>query len=219
MVKTSKLTKQYNMQKHSVTALDNFSIEITEGETVAVMGRSGSGKSTLLNLLGGVDSPTSGKVYINGTEISSLSNTERAIFRRDNIGFVFQGYNLIQEMSALDNIMLPALLKRSEPQKEYFNQIIQKLDIEDRLMHLPSELSGGQQQRIAIARAIINKPSVLLCDEPTGNLDSRSSEDVISLLLEISQEYKITLIVVTHDEIIARRMQRLITISDGRVGE
>lgn len=219
MVKTSKLTKQYNMQKHSVTALDNFSIEITEGETVAVMGRSGSGKSTLLNLLGGVDSPTSGKVYINGTEISSLSNTERAIFRRDNIGFVFQSYNLIQEMSALDNIMLPALLKRSEPQKEYFNQIIKKLDIEDRLMHLPSELSGGQQQRIAIARAIINKPSVLLCDEPTGNLDSRSSEDVISLLLEISQEYKITLIVVTHDEIIARRMQRLITISDGRVGE
>lgn len=217
MIQTKNLTREYTMGQNKVVALDNCSINISKGELVAIMGKSGSGKTTLLNILGGVDKATNGSVFIDQTEITKLSDTKRAEFRRDKIGFVFQGYNLIPEMTALENIVLPILLAKKTPDKAHLDEIAETLDLKDRLTHYPHQLSGGQQQRVAIARAVINRPPVLLCDEPTGNLDSQSGENVIALLKTLAKNYGITLVVVTHDMGVAMQMDRIINIADGRV--
>lgn len=217
IIKVENLSKVYGKKDNKVVALDNVNIEVEKGEFVAVIGASGSGKSTLLHQLGGVDRPTSGNVIIDGKNIYKLNEEKLAVFRRRNIGFVFQSFNLIPVLSVEENIKMPALLDHQKVDEEYFKDLIKTLGLEERLNHLPSELSGGQQQRVAIARALINKPSIILADEPTGNLDSENSKEIMEMLKVSIRKYNQTAIVITHDLGIAENTDRIIKIRDGKV--
>lgn len=219
VIKTENLSKVYGKDGNKVVALDNVNIEIEKGEFVAIVGASGSGKSTLLHQVGGVDRPTSGKVIIDNEDIYKLKEEKLAIFRRRKIGFVFQSFNLIPVLSVEENIKMPALLNHQKVDKEYFKDLVKTLGISDRLSHLPSELSGGQQQRVAIARALINKPAIILADEPTGNLDSETSKEIMEMLKLSVRKYNQTAIVITHDLSIAENADRVIKIKDGKVIE
>lgn len=219
VIKTENLSKVYGKDGNKVVALDNVNIEIEKGEFVAIVGASGSGKSTLLHQVGGVDRPTSGKVIIDNEDIYKLKEEKLAIFRRRKIGFVFQSFNLIPVLSVEENIKMPALLDHQKVDKEYFKDLVNTLGIGDRLNHLPSELSGGQQQRVAIARALINKPAIILADEPTGNLDSETSKEIMEMLKLSVRKYNQTAIVITHDLSIAENADRVIKIKDGKVIE
>ena len=214
MIKTENLTKTYGKGEGQVIALKGIDLTINDGEMVAIIGKSGSGKSTLLNLIGGLDVSTEGKIYYNETEIGKMNDTELSRFRLNNVGFVFQFFDLIPELTAEENILLPSKLAKKKENSA--DSIYSALDISDRIKHYPSELSGGQQQRAAIARALINSPDVLLCDEPTGNLDKHSGEEVMALLKELNGKGK-TVIIVTHDDEVARQCQRVIEISDGEI--
>ena len=215
MIKTENLTRTYGKGEGKVVALKGVDLTINDGEMVAIIGKSGSGKSTLLNLIGGLDAPTEGKIFYNDTEIGRMNDTELSKFRLNNVGFVFQFFDLIPELTAEENILLPSKLAKKKG--EGAEGLYSALDINDRIKHYPSELSGGQQQRAAIARAMINSPDVLLCDEPTGNLDKRSGEEVMSLLKKLNREQGKTVIIVTHDADIAEQCKRIIEISDGHI--
>lgn len=217
ILRVENLCKTYGKDETLVKALDNVSFSINKGEFVAITGSSGSGKSTLLHLLGGVDMPTSGKVYIDGTDIYDLNETNLAIFRRRQIGLIYQFYNLIPVLNVEENITLPMLLDGKKVDNEKLNEVLSILRLKERVKHLPNQLSGGQQQRVSIGRAIINNPSIVLADEPTGNLDSKNSEEIMTLLHESNKKYNQTLIVITHDERIALQADRIITIEDGKV--
>jgi putative ABC transport system ATP-binding protein len=219
VIKTENLSKVYGKKDNKVVALDNVNIEIEKGEFVAIIGASGSGKSTLLHQIGGVDGPTGGKVIIDGKDIYSLNEGNLAVFRRRKIGFVFQSFNLIPVLSVEENIKMPVLLDNQKVDQEYYKDLIRTLGLEDRLNHLPSELSGGQQQRVAIARALINKPAIILADEPTGNLDSENSKEIMEMLKVSIRKYNQTAIVITHDLAIAENTDRIIRINDGKVVE
>lgn len=211
------LTKIYGSGETAVTALDHVSFSVEKGEFIAIVGASGSGKSTLMNLIGGIDEPTSGRVLIDGQAIYDMNESERAIFRRRNIGMVFQFYNLVPTLTAAENIMLPYLLDKREPEKAKLNEILEMCGLTERAHHLPSALSGGQQQRVSLGRALINDPAFILADEPTGNLDSHASRDVMALLQMANRRYKQTLLLITHDEKIALMADRILTIGDGRL--
>lgn len=211
------LTKIYGSGDTAVTALDHVSFTVEKGEFVAIVGASGSGKSTLMNLIGGIDEPTSGRVVIDGQELYAMNESARAIFRRRNIGMVFQFYNLVPTLTAAENIMLPYLLDKREPEKSRLDEILALTGLTERAGHLPSALSGGQQQRVSLGRALINDPAFILADEPTGNLDSRASRDVMELLQVANRRYQQTLLLITHDEKIALMADRILTIADGRL--
>lgn len=211
------LTKIYGQGNNQVVALDHVSFQVKKGEFVAIVGASGSGKSTLMNLIGGIDFPTEGKVFIDGKDIYALNESERAIFRRRNIGMVYQFYNLIPTLTAEENIMLPCLLDHRNAEPGKLEQILEVTDLTDRKEHLPSQLSGGQQQRVSVGRAMANDPAFILADEPTGNLDSKSSKEVMELLKAANKCNNQTLILITHDERIALQADRIMTISDGRI--
>jgi len=215
MIKTQNLTKTYGKGEGKVTALAGVDITIKDGEMVAIIGKSGSGKSTLLNLLGGLDKATEGKVFYNDKDLSTLNDTKLSEFRLKNIGFVFQFFDLIPELTAEENVLFPAKLAKKKETSE--GDLYTALDINDRVKHYPAELSGGQQQRAAIARALINDPDVILCDEPTGNLDKASGVEVMSLLKRLNKENGKTVIIVTHDSDIASQCGRIIELSDGRL--
>ena len=211
------LAKSYGKGNTTVTALGGVSFSVDKGEFVAIIGASGSGKSTLMHLIGGVDRPTSGRVVVDGNEIYRLNESELAIFRRRNIGLIYQFYNLIPTLTAEENIMLPRLLDNRKPDKNKLTTILETIGLTNRAKHLPSELSGGQQQRVSIGRALINDPALILADEPTGNLDSKSSREIIDLLKLANKRYNQTLIIITHDENIALQADRIITIGDGQI--
>ena len=217
ILKTINLVKMYGQEPNIVKALDNVSIEINEGEFVAIIGTSGSGKSTLLNMLGGLDKPTSGETIICNKTISRLNDEEMTIFRRWNIGFVFQNYNLVPVLNVYENIVLPIELDGSKIDTNYVDSIINILGLNDKLTNMPNNLSGGQQQRVAIARALATKPAIILADEPTGNLDSKTSMDVIGLLKVTSKKFNQTMVMITHNEEIAQLADRIIRIEDGKV--
>lgn len=217
ILKVENLCKSYGAGDTMVKALDNVSFSVEKGEFVAIIGPSGSGKSTLLHLLGGVDRPDSGKVYIDGTDIYALDETNLAIFRRRQVGLIYQFYNLIPVLNVEENITLPMLLDGKKPDAERLARVMDILQLSSRKGHLPNQLSGGQQQRVSIGRAIINNPSIVLADEPTGNLDSKNSEDIIELLKDSNRRYNQTLIVITHDESIALQADRVIAIEDGKI--
>lgn len=217
ILKTINLVKMYGQEPNIVKALDNVSIEINEGEFVAIIGTSGSGKSTLLNMLGGLDKPTSGETIICNKTISRLNDEEMTIFRRRNIGFVFQNYNLVPVLNVYENIVLPIELDGSKIDTNYVDSIINTLGLNDKLTNMPNNLSGGQQQRVAIARALATKPAIILADEPTGNLDSKTSMDVIGLLKVTSKKFNQTMVMITHNEEIAQLADRIIRIEDGKV--
>jgi putative ABC transport system ATP-binding protein len=211
------LSKVYGKGETAVKALDDVSFSIQKGEFVAIIGPSGSGKSTLLHLLGGVDRPTSGKVIVDNTDIYELNETQLAIFRRRQIGLIYQFYNLIPILTVEENITLPLLLDGHQVDKKQFEEIVKILNIQNRLQHLPNQLSGGQQQRVSIGRALISNPAIMLADEPTGNLDSKNSAEIIDLLKRFNKTYQQTLIVITHDERIALQADRVIAIEDGKI--
>lgn len=211
------LTKRYGTGESEVVALDHVSFSVEKGEFVAIVGASGSGKSTLMNLIGGVDVPTSGSVRIDGQEIAKMNESELAIFRRRNIGMIYQFYNLIPTLTAEENIMLPWLLDQRKENREKLQEILMMLKLEKRAKHLPGQMSGGQQQRVSIGRAMINDPAFILADEPTGNLDSKTSQEIIELLKYTNQKYHQTLLLITHDEKIALQANRIITIGDGKI--
>ena len=217
ILKTINLVKMYGQEPNIVKALDNVSIEINEGEFVAIIGTSGSGKSTLLNMLGGLDKPTSGETIICNKTISRLNDEEMTIFRRRNIGFVFQNYNLVSVLNVYENIVLPIELDGSKIDTNYVDSIINTLGLNDKLTNMPNNLSGGQQQRVAIARALATKPAIILADEPTGNLDSKTSMDVIGLLKVTSKKFNQTMVMITHNEEIAQLADMIIRIEDGKV--
>ena len=217
ILKVENLTKIYGKGENQVTAVNNISFTVNKGEFVAIVGASGSGKSTLLHLIGGVDRPTSGKVYIDGKDIYSLNNDNLAIFRRRQVGLIYQFYNLIPILNVEENICLPCNLDGKKVDKDKLDELLKTLNLENRRNHLANELSGGQQQRVSIGRAIINSPAIMLADEPTGNLDSKASEDIISLLRLSNKKYNQTVIVITHDEKIALEADRIITIDDGKI--
>ena len=217
ILKTSNLKKYYGNGENLVKAIDNANIDIKEGEFVAIVGKSGSGKSTLLHIMGGLDNPTEGKVYINDKDIFSLKEEELAIFRRRNIGFIFQNFNLIPLLNVWENITLPVGLDGKEINKPFVTDIINSLGLESKVDALPNTLSGGQQQRVAIARALVARPAIILADEPTGNLDSKTSDEVMSLLKTMIKKYNQTLVMITHDETIAQMADRVIYIEDGKV--
>ncbi len=217
ILKTSNLKKYYGNGENLVKAIDNANIDIKEGEFVAIVGKSGSGKSTLLHMMGGLDNPTEGKVYINDKDIFSLKEEELAIFRRRNIGFIFQNFNLIPSLNVWENITLPVGLDGKEINKPFVTDIINSLGLESKVDALPNTLSGGQQQRVAIARALVARPAIILADEPTGNLDSKTSDEVMSLLKTMIKKYNQTLVMITHDEAIAQMADRVIYIEDGKV--
>ena len=219
ILRTENLCKTYGSGETKVEALKNANISINKGEFVAVVGPSGSGKSTLLHLLGGIDKPTSGKVFVDNIDIYSLNEKQLAIFRRRKVGFVFQFYNLIPVLTAEENILLPILLDNRKPDKAYIEELLDLLGLQDRRSHLPSELSGGQQQRVSIARALAYKPSIILADEPTGNLDSKNSREILDLLKISVKRYNQTLMVITHDIDIASQADRIITIEDGIISK
>lgn len=211
------LTKIYGQGETAVTALNHVSFRVEKGEFVAIIGASGSGKSTLMNLIGGIDRPTSGSVKIDGKEIYGLNESELAIFRRRNIGMIYQFYNLIPNLTAEENIMLPCLLDHRKPDNKKLASILKMIGLANRKNHLPSELSGGQQQRVSVGRALINDPAFILADEPTGNLDSKSSREIMDLITLANKKANQTLIVITHDEKIALQADRIITIGDGEI--
>ena len=215
ILKVENLDKSYGKGEAKVDALKNINLSINKGEFVAIVGPSGSGKSTLLHLIGVVDKPTSGKVYINNVDIYSLKEKDLSIFRRRNVGLIYQFYNLIPVLSAKENILLPAELDNRKIDKEYLDDLLKTLGLKERENHLPNELSGGQQQRTSIGRALINRPAVILADEPTGNLDSKNSKEVLDLLKLSVKKYNQTLIMITHDSNIALQADRVITIEDG----
>ena len=211
------LCKVYGKGETQVDALKDVNFDVEQGEFVAIVGPSGSGKSTLMHILGGVDVPTSGEVNISGTDISKLDETKLAIFRRRQIGLIYQFYNLIPILNVEENMTLPILLDGKKPDKKLLNDLVEKLGLSNRLSHLPNQLSGGQQQRVSIGRALMNHPALLLADEPTGNLDSENSKEIIALLRKFNKEYNQTVIIITHDERIALSADRVITIEDGRI--
>lgn len=217
ILKVENLTKSYGKGEAKVDALKNINLSINKGEFVAIVGPSGSGKSTLLHLLGGVDKPTSGKVYINDVDIYNLKEKDLSIFRRRNVGLIYQFYNLIPVLSVKENILLPAELDNRKIDKNYLDDLLKTLGLKERANHLPNELSGGQQQRTSIGRALINRPSIVLADEPTGNLDSKNSKEVLELLKLSVRKYNQTLIMITHDTSIALQADRVITIEDGTI--
>ena len=211
------LSKSYGAGDSLVKALDDVSFSVEKGEFVAVTGTSGSGKSTLLHIIGGVDRPCSGKVYVNGTDLHSLTEDALAVFRRRNIGLIYQFYNLIPVLNIDENIILPSLLDGKAKDQNKLDEIVSYLNLNDRRTHLPSELSGGQQQRVSIGRALYTEPMLLLCDEPTGNLDSKAGKEIVNLLKSSNREYGQTVILVTHDESIAKEADRIIRIADGKI--
>lgn len=217
ILETKNLRKVYGSGDTMVTALDGVNLTVKNGEFVAVVGTSGSGKSTLLHMLGGLDRPTSGTVLIGGKDIFSLKDESLTIFRRRKIGFVFQAYNLVPVLNVHENIVLPVELDGKQPDSRFIGSIIETLGLKEKLNNLPSQLSGGQQQRVAIARALASKPAILLCDEPTGNLDSSTSQDVLSLLKVSSRKFSQTIVMITHNEEIAQLADRIIRIEDGRI--
>lgn len=217
ILKIENLSKIYGTGENRVVALDNVSFSVPKGQFVAIVGPSGSGKSTLLHILGGVDRPTSGKVYLDGQDIYKSSEDQLAIFRRRQVGLIYQFYNLIPVLNVTENITLPVLMDGKKVDKERLSEIIEMLDLKGREKHLPNELSGGQQQRVSIGRALINNPAVILADEPTGNLDSNNSKEIINLLKESNRSFGQTLIVITHDESIALQADRIITVTDGKI--
>ena len=217
ILETKNLCKTYGEGDTLVKALDNVSFSVEQGEFIVIVGPSGSGKSTLLHILGGVDVPTSGEVIINGTKISDLDETALAIFRRRQIGLIYQFYNLIPILTVEENLTLPLLLDGRKPDQKQIEMLVEKLGLENRLKHLPNELSGGQQQRVSIGRALLNSPALLLADEPTGNLDSENSKEIIKLLRQFNKENKQTVIIITHDERIALSADRVIEINDGKI--
>ena len=217
ILKCENVRKVYGARNNQVVALDHINLSVQKGEFVAIVGASGSGKSTLLHILGSVDKPTEGKVLIEGTELSAMNRTQAAIFRRRKVGLVYQFYNLIPTLTVRKNILMPLLLDKRKPNKEYFEQIVHSLGIEDKLEALPSQLSGGQQQRVAIARSLIYRPALLLADEPTGNLDRKNGEEIIDLLKLSNRNLEQTILLITHDEKIALEADRIITIEDGKI--
>ena len=219
ILQASNLTKIYGSDENEVHALDGVNFSVEKGEFVAIVGTSGSGKSTLLHMLGGLDRPTGGSVEVDAKEIFSLKDEELTIFRRRKIGFVFQNYNLVPVLNVYENIVLPVQLDGKTPDASYIDSIIETLGLERKLENLPNNLSGGQQQRVAIARALASKPAIILADEPTGNLDSKTSQDVLGLLKVTSQKYGQTIVMITHNEEIAQLADRIIRIEDGKIVE
>ena len=216
-LKTENLCKTYGKGENQVTALDNVSLTIEKGEFTAIIGSSGSGKSTLLHIIAGVDIPTSGKVYLDGQDVYAQNSEKLAIFRRRQVGLIYQFHNLIPTLNVVENITLPVLMDRRKVNQERLNELLDLLGLQERKTHLPNQLSGGQQQRVAIGRALMNAPAVMLADEPTGSLDSRNGHEIIKLLKESNKKYGQTLLLVTHDESIALQADRIITIADGTV--
>ena len=219
LLEVSKICKTYGSGEASVQALKNVSFSVPKGEYVAVVGESGSGKSTLLNMIGALDTPTSGKVLIDGRDIFAMKEKSFTIFRRRNIGFIFQAFNLIPELTVEQNIIFPLLLDYQKPDRNYLEELLTVLNLKERRNHLPGQLSGGQQQRVAIGRALITRPSLILADEPTGNLDTRNSGEVIALLREASQKYEQTIIMITHNRMIAQTADRVLEESDAVLTE
>ena len=219
VLRTENLKKYYGSGDNQVKALDGISLSVEQGEFLAVVGTSGSGKSTLLHMLGGLDRPTSGKVYVDGKDISGLKDDALCIFRRRKIGFVFQSYNLVPVLNVYENIVFPIELDGNETDKDYVERVIEALGLKAKLASLPGKLSGGQQQRVAIARALAAKPAILLADEPTGNLDSKTSQDVLGLLKVTGEKFGQTIVMITHNEEIAQLADRMIRIEDGRIIE
>ena len=217
ILETKDLRKFYGSGDTQVKALDGVDLSVENGEFVAIVGTSGSGKSTLLHMLGGLDRPTSGAVLVDGKDIFSLKDEELTIFRRRKIGFVFQSYNLVPVLSVYENIVLPIQLDGGKVDQSYVNQVIEALGLEQKLQNLPSQLSGGQQQRVAIARALATKPAIILADEPTGNLDSKTSQDVLSLMKVTGQKFAQTMVMITHNEEIAQMADRIVRFEDGRI--
>lgn len=217
ILETRNLKKHYGSGDTAVHALDGVDLSVVNGEFVAIVGTSGSGKSTLLHMLGGLDRPTSGTVSVDGKEIFALKDEELTVFRRRKIGFVFQNYNLVPVLNVYENIVLPIQLDGNEPDTEYLDQIIQTLGLESKLHNLPNNLSGGQQQRVAIARALAAKPAIILADEPTGNLDSKTSQDVLGLIKVTSEKFNQTIVMITHNEEIAQLADRIIRLEDGKI--
>ncbi|MCM3293413.1 ABC transporter ATP-binding protein [Paenibacillus sp. MER 180] len=213
------LSKQYGKGESAVTALDDVSFSVRKGEFVAIIGPSGSGKSTLLHMLGGVDRPTSGKVFVEDTDMYALDETQLAIFRRRQIGLIYQFFNLIPVLTVEENMTLPLLLDKQKVDKKQLEVLVGTLNLQHRLNHLPNQLSGGQQQRVSIGRALISNPAIMLADEPTGNLDSKNSSEIVDLLKMLNKTYQQTLIVITHDERIALQADRIISIEDGRIAK
>lgn len=217
LLRVEHLSKTYGTGNTLVRALDDVSFSVEKGEFVAVVGTSGSGKSTLLHILGAVDQPTAGSVYVNGDNICKLNENSLAIFRRREVGLIYQFYNLIPILNVEENMSLPILLDNKKVDQVYLNELIDILGLKNRIKHLPNELSGGQQQRVSIGRALMNRPSLLLCDEPTGNLDSKAGAEIINLLKLSNQKYKQTIIMITHDHELAMHADRIITIDDGKI--
>lgn len=215
LLEVKSICKTYGSGETAVQALKNVSFSVLKGEFVAVVGESGSGKSTLLNMLGALDPPTSGKVFIDGNDTFRMKDKALTIFRRRNIGFIFQAFNLIPELTVEQNIIFPVLLDYQKPDKKYLEELLGVLNLKERRHHLPSQLSGGQQQRVAIGRALITRPALILADEPTGNLDSQNSSEVIALLREASRKYEQTIIMITHNRSIAQTADRVLQVSDG----
>lgn len=215
LLEVSKICKTYGSGEAAVQALKNVSFSVPKGEYVAIVGESGSGKSTLLNMIGALDTPTSGKVLIDGKDTFAMKEKSLTIFRRRNIGFIFQAFNLIPELTVEQNMIFPLLLDYQKPDRKYLEELLAVLNLKERRNHLPSQLSGGQQQRVAIGRALITRPSLILADEPTGNLDTQNSNDVIALLREASRKYEQTIIMITHNRMIAQTADRVLEVSDG----
>ena len=215
LLEVKSICKTYGSGEAAVTALKDVSFTVPKGEYVAVVGESGSGKSTLLNMIGALDTPTSGRVLIDGRDIFAMDDRKLTIFRRRNIGFIFQAFNLIPELTVEQNIIFPALLDYQKPDKAYLEELLTVLDLKERRHHLPSQLSGGQQQRAAIGRALFTRPALILADEPTGNLDTKNSREVIALLKEASKKYEQTIIMITHNRSIAQTADRVLRVSDG----
>lgn len=217
ILQTIDLKKYYGTEPHITRALDGVSISVEQGEFVAVVGTSGSGKSTLLNMMGGLDTPTAGRVIVRGQELGEKKDEELTIFRRRNIGFIFQNYNLVPILNVYENIVLPVEMDGDTPDQDFLKEVVRMLALEDKLKSMPNNLSGGQQQRVAIARALITKPAIILADEPTGNLDSRTSADVLGLLKRTSAEFDQTIVMITHNNEIAQLADRIVRIEDGRI--
>lgn len=219
ILQVTELKKYYGIEPNITKALDGVTLTINEGEFVAIVGTSGSGKSTLLNMMGGLDNPTSGKVEVRGKELSELNDEQLTIFRRRNIGFIFQNYNLVPVLNVYENIVLPVELDGDSVDQKFMDDVVGMLALKDKLNNMPNNLSGGQQQRVAIARALVSKPAIILADEPTGNLDSRTSSDVLGLLKVTSNKFNQTIVMITHNNEIAQLADRIIRIKDGRISE
>lgn len=217
ILRTENLTKIYGTGDHRVVALNKVNLSVNRGDFLSIVGTSGSGKSTLLHLIGGVDRATDGKIFLEETDISTYSEKELALFRRRKVGLIYQFFNLIPSLSVKHNILLPLTLDHRKAEKEYFNEIIEKLSLKEKLNSFPSELSGGQQQRVAIARSLIYRPSIILADEPTGNLDRKNSGEIMDLLKFSNKNYKQTILLITHDETLALESDRVITLEDGKI--